>query len=283
MSLVIHHFFHAPTSTFTYVVFDSQTLKTMIIDPVLDFDIASGQLSTKSAEEILAFIDSHHLDVDWVLETHAHADHLTAAQYFKRQCGAKIAMGKNITEVQQHFATSLELDIPTDGSQYCHLFKDGETFPLGQFTVTVLATPGHTSDSVCYVVDGNVFVGDTVFMPDSGTARCDFPGGDASELYHSISRIFDLGDEITLYMCHDYQPQGRELYWKTTVGEQKKYNVHLKNHTSQHDFVKIRTQRDATLAVPKLLYPAIQININAGAIASHQKQSFIKIPLTLPT
>lgn len=281
MSVQIHHFFHQPSSTFTYVVYDSVTLKAMIIDPVLDFDLASGTLSTNTAETILAFIDSHHLDVEWILETHAHADHLTSAQYFKRQLGAKLAMGQNITQVQQHFANTLELNIKTDGSQYDHLFHDGETFKLGQLQVQVMSTPGHTSDSVCYIVQGNAFVGDTLFMPDSGTARCDFPGGDANQLYHSICQIFELGDETNLYMCHDYQPNGRELYWKTTVSEQKKYNIHLKNHTTAHDFVQIRRTRDAGLAVPKLLYPSIQVNINAGLIPLKDSQnSFIKIPLT---
>ncbi|WP_231665240.1 MULTISPECIES: MBL fold metallo-hydrolase [unclassified Pseudoalteromonas] len=211
----------------------------MIIDLVLDFDIYSGSLSYITANLMLDYIDSHHLNIDWVIETHTHADHVTFSQFFKNKLG----------------------DIP----------------------VRILATPGHTPDSICILVDGNVFVGDTLFMPDGGTARCDSPDGNASQLYHSIQRIFELGDDLQLWMCHDYQPHGRELVYKTTVSEQKKYNVHLKHNTSQHDYVSLREQRDNTLSAPILLLSAIQINVNAGILPvdENNKLSFIKIPLTI--
>lgn len=281
MSTHIESFFHGPSSTVCYVVFDSKSLKAMVIDAPLDFDMVNGNVSYHFADELIHYIDSHHLDVDWILETHAHADHLTAAQYLKQKLGAKVATGKYITQVQQHFKQALNIDIASDGSQFCHLFEDNEVFYLGEEPVTVLFTPGHTPDSVTYLIGNNAFVGDTLFMPDSGTARCDFPGGDASQLYHSIQRIFDLGDNTHLYMCHDYQPNGRELSFVTTVEAQKHYNVHLKNNVTQHDYVAIREQRDKTLAAPKLIMPSIQVNINAGHFPTPESNGavYLKQPI----
>ncbi|AIY65237.1 MBL fold metallo-hydrolase [Pseudoalteromonas piratica] len=282
MNVTIESFFHKQSSTICYVVFDNRSLKAMVIDAALDFDITSGEVGYQFADSLVHYIDSHHLDVDWILETHAHADHLSAAQYLKQKLGAKVATGKYITQVQQHFTGVFNLTLPTDGSQFCHLFEDGEVFYLGDEVVTVMFTPGHTPDSVTYIVDNNAFVGDTLFMPDSGTARCDFPGGDASQLYHSIQRIFELGNDTHLYMCHDYQPNGRELSVVTSVEAQKQYNVHLKNGVSQHDYVALRTERDAGLAVPKLIHPSIQVNINAGHLPNQESNgiSYLKIPLS---
>ena len=283
MSITIKSFYHMPSSTISYVVFDNASLKAMVIDPALDFDISSGSLRYDFANTLLHYIDSHHLDVDWILETHAHADHLTAAYYLNQKLGAKIATSKHITQVQTHFKSVFNLNIKCDGSQFCHLFEDNEVFYLGDQAVTVLFTPGHTPDSVTYVINNSAFVGDTLFMPDSGTARCDFPGGDASQLYHSIQRIFDLGDNTQLYMCHDYRPNGRELSVISSVEAQKHYNVHLKNNISQHDYVETRQKRDATLSVPKLIHPAIQVNINAGRFpeAESNGEHYLKIPLTI--
>ena len=282
MNVTIESFFHKQSSTISYVVFDNRSLKAMVIDAAVDFDIASGNVGYQFADSIIHYIDSHHLDVDWILETHAHADHLSAAQYLKQKLGAKVATGKHITQVQQHFNKVFNFDTPTDGSQFCHLFDDGEVFYLGEEAVTVMFTPGHTPDSVTYIVDGSAFVGDTLFMPDSGTARCDFPGGDASQLYHSIQRIFELGNDTHLYMCHDYQPNGREVSVVTSVEAQKQYNVHLKHGVTQHDYVKTRESRDADLAVPKLIHPSIQVNINAGHFpeAEANGTTYLKIPLT---
>lgn len=282
MNVTIESFFHKQSSTISYVVFDNRSLKAMVIDAALDFDVSSGDIGYQFADSLIHYIDSHHLDVDWILETHAHADHLSAAQYLKQKLGAKVATGKYITQVQQHFTEVFNLTTATDGSQFCHLFEDGEVFYLGKEAVTVMFTPGHTPDSVTYIVDRNAFVGDTLFMPDSGTARCDFPGGDASQLYHSIQRIFELGNDTLLYMCHDYQPNGRELSVVTSVEAQKQYNVHLKNGVSQHDYVNTRETRDAGLAVPKLIHPSIQVNINAGHLPEAEANgiSYLKIPLS---
>lgn len=282
MSISIESFFHQSSSTISYVVHDSVSLKAMVIDPALDFDLASGHVGYAFADTLIHYIDSHHLDVDWILETHAHADHLTAAHYLKQKLGAKVATGKLITQVQAHFNDVFNLGIACDGSQFCHLFSDNDVFYLGEHAVSVIFTPGHTPDSVTYVVNNHAFVGDTLFMPDSGTARCDFPGGDASQLFHSIQRIFELGDDTHLYMCHDYQPNGRELSFISNVEAQKHYNVHLKHGITQHDYVKTREARDATLAVPKLINPSIQVNINAGVFPPAQSNGkcYLQIPLT---
>ncbi|SFC84742.1 MBL fold metallo-hydrolase [Pseudoalteromonas denitrificans] len=283
MSVKIKAFYNEGTSTLSYIVFDSKSLKGMIIDPVLDFDIYSGCLCYYSANLILDYIDSHHLDIDWIVETHTHADHITAAQFFKSKLGAKVAISETVKQVQQTFNAKMDLNIHVDGSQFDHLFVDNEVFSLGDIPVRVIATPGHTPDSVCYLIDGNAFVGDTLFMPDSGTARCDFPNGDASQLFHSIQRLFEMGDDLILWMCHDYQPHNRELVYKTTVLEQKKYNIHLKHNTNQHDYVLMRQLKDAALETPKLLLPAIQINCNAGVLPLDKNNhlGFIKIPLKL--
>ncbi len=283
MTAHIESFYHANSSTISYVVYDSQSLKGMVIDPAIDFDLSSGSIAYHSCDEMISFIDSHHLDIDWIVETHAHADHITGAAYLKSKLGAKIGVSQHITQVQRHFVELFDLNIPCDGSQFDHLFKDNEVIQLGQLSVTVIETPGHTPDSVCYLVENAAFIGDTLFMPDSGTARCDFPGGSASQLFHSIQRIFELDDQTHLYMCHDYQPNGRELSYVTTIEAQKQYNIHVKAPVTQHEYVATRETRDEKLAVPKLLYPAIQMNINAGNLpASHNNgQRYLKIPLSV--
>ena len=268
----------------TYVVSDPATKTAAIIDPVYDFDLPSGQVSVSSSNEVIDYVNEQSLDVQWILETHAHADHLSSAQYLKQHLGGTVAIGKGITGVQKTFKQVLNLPtFTTDGSQFDQLLVGGDRLPLGDLAIKVLATPGHTDDSVTYVIGKNAFIGDTLFMPDSGTARCDFPGGDAALLFDSIGKIFALGDEVDLWICHDYQPGGRALKFKTTVAKQKADNIHLANDVDKTKFVSTREERDATLAVPKLLYPAVQVNICAGHLPEPEvnDQAFVKIPLSL--
>lgn len=285
MSILVESFFHQQSATFTYLVSCNTTKATMLIDSAADFDGASGTLNFQTADEIIHHIHENNLVLKWILESHAHADHITAASYIKQQLGSthpcKLATSSKITVVQQHFSRLYAIDMLCDGSPFERLFNDNDCFQLGLNTVTVLATPGHTPDSVCYLVNGNVFVGDTFFMPDSGTARCDFPGGSAKELYHSLQRILALPDETVLWMCHDYQPNGRELANKTTVAQQRKSNIHLQN--TEQDYIHTRQARDATLNTPTLLHPAIQMNIRAGQLpqAHQNEQCYLTIPLTV--
>lgn len=276
-------FFHKPSSTFSYVVSDAATRQAAVIDAVLDFDSASGRTGTVSAGAIIAHMHSHKLTLDWVLETHAHADHLSAAQYIKNELGGRISIGAGIRQVQKTFKAFYNLgdECKPDGSQFDHLFKDGETFKIGNLEARVIATPGHTSDSVAYAIGDAVFVGDTLFMPDSGTARCDFPGGDAGALYDSIQRIMLLPPETRLFMCHDYAPGGREYQHETRVAEQKRANIHVHDGVSREGFIQLRTARDQTLNVPALLLPAIQVNICAGRLPIPETNgvSYIKIPV----
>ena len=283
MSAAIAPFFHKPTSTFSYVIVDPGTRRAGIIDPVLDYESASGRTSTASADGIIAHIRDKKLSLDWILETHAHADHVSAAQHIKKVLGGKIAIGEGIREVQASFTRlfNIATQIPSDGSQFDHLFKDGETFRIGKLEVRVLATPGHTSDSLTYVIGDAAFVGDTLFMPDSGSARCDFPGGDAGRLYDSIRRILALPDSTRLFMCHDYAPGGREYQYQTTVAEQKNTNIHVHDGVSREQFITLRTTRDKTLNVPALLLPAVQINIHAGQLPEPETNgiAYLKIPI----
>lgn len=276
--------FHDPaTSTFTHVVYDRDGGHAAVIDPVLDYDPASAHTSTASADRVLAFVREHRLSLDWVLETHAHADHLTAAAHIKRETGAKVAIGRGITQVQARFKVmfGLEPDFPTDGRQFDRLLVEGDVFDIGRLQVRVIATPGHTDDSLTYLIGDAAFVGDTVFAPDTGTARADFPGGDAHKLYRSIRSLFDLPDGTRVFLCHDYPPAGREARAETTLAEQKQDNIHAGGQVDEQTFVKTRTARDATLAAPRLILPALQVNIRAGELppADPGGIRYLRLPL----
>ena len=284
MHTEIQGFFDAVTSTVSYVVYEADGGECAIIDPVLDYDAAAGRISTTGADTIAAFVQAHDLKVQWLLETHAHADHLSASAYLKRALGGRIGIGAPITQVQSVFRDiyNLEPAFKLDGSQFDHLFQPDEEFRIGRLHVRALHVPGHTPADMAYQVEhSNLFVGDTLFMPDVGTARCDFPGGDAQQLYQSIRRLLALAPETRLFMCHDYPPAGREATWSTTVGEQRASNIHVNDSVDLAGFVDMRTARDATLGVPALLIPAIQINIRAGNLppADDSGLCSLKIPL----
>jgi len=284
MNPVVQAFFDEPTNTVSYVVSDPDGNHCAIIDSVLDFDQKSGRTHTGSADEIIAYVKEHKLQVDWLIETHAHADHLSAAPYIKKALGGKTAIGKHIQEVQKVFGElfNLERGFHPDGSQFDHLFTDGEEFSIGEMPVIAIHTPGHTPACMTYVAGNAAFVGDTLFMPDYGTARADFPGGDAKQLYESIQRIFALPDETRLFMCHDYKAPGRsEFRWETTVAEEKANNVHVGGGIPIEEFVSMREQRDKSLSVPTLLLPSIQVNIRAGELppAEDNGVSYMKIPI----
>ena len=276
-------FFDTGTWTVTYVVWDRATRRAAIVDPVLDYDFKSGHTGTGSADRVLAYVEAERLQVDWILETHAHADHLSGARYLQGKVGGKVAIGENIREVQATFKKiyNLERSFLPDGSQFDHLFKDGETFMIGEVEATALLVPGHTPADMAYRVDDAVFVGDTLFMPDVGTARADFPGGDAHTLYRSIRRLLALPPETTMYVCHDYPPKGREAAWQTTVAAQRAGNVHVRDGISEDAFVAMRKARDATLEVPTLILPSIQVNVRAGQMppAESDGVSYLKIPI----
>ncbi len=262
---VIEAFFDQPTFTISYLVADPETGEAAVIDPVLDYDHKAGTVDTRSCEKILARAEEQGYTITWALETHAHADHLSGAPFFKARVGARIGIGENITKVQTIFRPVFNAtDLKTDGSDFDHLFTDGETFRIGKLNGEIIHTPGHTPADISYKIDDAVFVGDTIFMPDYGTARADFPGGDAHQLYASIQKLLTLPDETRLFMCHDYKAPGRDEYaWETTVAEEKQ-NVHLKDGVTEDAFVDMRETRDATLAAPVLLLPSIQVNIRAG-------------------
>lgn len=283
MSAQITAFFHKASSTYSYVVADGATRRAAVIDPVLDYDAASGRTATRSAQAIVDHVRGAGLTLDWVLETHAHADHLSAAQFIKQELGGTLAIGEGIRTVQATFAAIYGLGegFSADGRQFDRLLKDGERFPIGELEVEVMAVPGHTSDSLAYRLGDAVFTGDTLFMPDSGTARCDFPGGDAGALYDSIQRILALPEATRLYMCHDYGTGGREHMNETTVGEERRTNIHMKDGASRDAYVKLRRERDATLPVPALLLPAIQVNIRAGRMPEPSADGtvYLRIPL----
>ena len=275
-------FFDEATNSVSYLIADPATRAAAIIDPVLDFDPAGGKVSSRSADRILAAAIEQRYRLEWVLETHVHADHLSAAALIRERTGAKVGIGRGIADVQAVFGPMLGASDLSD-ADFDRRFADGETLPLGELTIEIIATPGHTPACVSYKVGDAVFVGDTLFMPDFGTARTDFPGGDASQLYRSISRILSLPRETRLFMCHDYKAPGREEFaWETTVGEQFERNVHIGAGKPEDAFVEMRRARDATLNVPKLLYPAIQVNIRGGRLppAEADGSRFLKIPLT---
>ena len=276
-------FFDEPTFTFSYVVVDPATQKAAIVDSVLNYDPHSGRTSKDSANAIIAYVRENGLEVQWILETHVHADHLSAAPYLKEQLGGALAIGSNIRTVQDVFGKVFNAgsEFARDGSQFDHLFEDGEQFALGSIQAKALHTPGHTPACMTYLIGDAGFVGDTIFMPDYGTARCDFPGGDARTLYRSIQRLFALPDETRLFMCHDYKAPGRdEFAYLTTVGEEKAKNIHVGEGRSEDAFVKMRTERDATLDMPKLILPSVQVNMRAGALPPKESNgvSYLKIP-----
>lgn len=279
----VEAFYDSATSTFTYLVYDRPGGRAAIIDPVLDYDPASARTSTASADRVLASARDNALTIDWILETHAHADHLTAAAHIKRETGASVAIGHGITAVQARFKGLFGLgdDFRADGSQFDRLFSDGETFRIGALDVRVIATPGHTDDSLTYLVGDAAFVGDTVFAPETGTARADFPGGDARKLYRSIRRLLELPERTRLYLCHDYPPEGRDAHAQTTVEDQRSRNVHVRNGVDEAAFVKMRVERDATLPAPKLILPALQVNIRAGELPPPEANGirYFRLPL----
>lgn len=279
-------FFDKATWTMTYVVTNSENNEALIIDPVWDYDPAASKLSTESAEEVIAFIREKKLKVVGILETHAHADHVSGAQVLKEYFpDAKIAIGKSITKVQDVFKNIYHLDdsFKTDGSQFDVLLEEGVLAQFGSYKVKTLSTPGHTPACSSYLIDDAVFTGDVIFMPDYGTGRCDFPAGSAEDLYHSVSqKLYQLPDETRVFVGHDYQPDGRELQFESTIGEQKKNNIHITAETSKEKFIQFRQARDKTLAAPRLLLPSIQVNINGGSLppAESNKKHYLKIPIT---
>ena len=279
----VHGIFDPVTWTVTYVVFEKPGSACAIIDSVLDYDPKSGRTSHQSADKVIEFVKNNHLKVEWILETHAHADHLSAASYLKAELGGKTAIGDHITQVQKVFQGifNMEPSFQLDGSQFDHLFKDGETITLGDLIGHSLFVPGHTPACVAYQFGDAVFVGDTMFMPDVGTARCDFPGGDAKTLYASVKKILSLAPATRLFMCHDYPPSDRPVAFESTVAEQKAKNIHVHDGISEAAFVDMRTQRDATLEMPVLILPAVQINIRAGELPPKEDNgiAYAKIPL----
>jgi glyoxylase-like metal-dependent hydrolase (beta-lactamase superfamily II) len=276
-------FFDPRTWTVSYVVWDHATERAAVIDPVLDFDFKSGHTSTASADRLLAYVRDKGLQVDWILETHAHADHLSGARYVQARVGGLIAIGENIRAVQATFKKlfNLERSFLPDGSQFDHLFKDGEVFRIGEVKATAMRVPGHTPADMAYLVDGSVFVGDTLFMPDVGSARADFPGGNARQLYASMRRLLALPSDTTMYVCHDYPPSSREPAWQTTVAAQRAHNIHVRDGVSEDEFVAMRTARDSTLEVPTLILASIQVNVRGGQLppADDNGVAYLRIPL----
>ena len=277
-------FFDEATNTVSYVVHDPATLEAAIIDSVLDYEAASGRTSFGSADRIVEYVTSHKLKVKWQIETHAHADHISAAPYLQEKLGGKLGIGKEIIRVQDVFGKLFNAgtDFERDGSQFDHLFVDGETFKLGAIEAIVLHVPGHTPADMAFIIGDAAFVGDTMFMPDFGTARADFPGGDARQLFQSIRRLLSLPDDTRLFLCHDYKAPGRDDYaWETTVKQQREGNVHVKDGVTEGEFVAMRTSRDATLAMPTLIMPSVQVNIRGGRLPEPEDNgvSYIKIPV----
>ena len=280
----ITSFFDEATNTISYIVRDPNGSACAVIDSVLDFDFASGRTDTRSADKLINFVKENKLDVQWLLESHVHADHLSAAPYIQMEVGGKIGIGSHITDVQETFGKIFNegTEFQRDGSQFDKLFVEGDTFHIGQLRGDVLHTPGHTPACMTYVIGDAAFVGDTLFMPDFGTARCDFPGGSSENLFASIQKILTLPDATRIFVGHDYKAPGREHYaWETTVGEQKKKNIHIKSGKSKEDFVKLRDERDAKLAMPKLIVPSLQVNMRAGNMPEPDEQGdvFLKVPI----
>lgn len=279
----VTQFFEKDSSTFSYVVKDPASNACAVIDSALDFDYASGTVSYECADEIIAFIRSNGLSLQWLIETHVHADHLSAAPYIQDQLGGKLGIGEHISTVQNTFGKVFNegSEFQRDGSQFDHLFVDGEHYQVGEMSCFAMHTPGHTPACMTHVLGDAAFVGDTLFMPDAGTARCDFPGGSASVLYQSVQRILDLPENTRVFMCHDYAPNGRELQFETTVGEEKLSNIHVGEGIQQEDFVKMREARDATLDMPRLILPSLQVNMKAGHLPEPESNgtAYLKIPI----
>lgn len=282
---VVHFHYHKETGTWSYVVADPVTRAAVIIDPVLDYDAKSGRTNTGSADLLIGKVLENTYQLAWILETHAHADHLSAAPHIKKILGGRIAIGRGIAQVQKTFKPifNLDADFATDGSQFDHLFDSDEKFSLGELDARVIATPGHTNDSVSYLIGDAIFVGDSLFMPDGGSARCDFPGGSAAVLYQSIQRLFSLPDPTRMFVCHDYSPGGREPRCETTVGEQKRENIHVASTVTEQEFIAMRQARDATLGMPALIIPAVQVNIAAGKFPKAESNDvvYLKTPINL--
>jgi len=283
MNPAITAFHHESTGSWTYVVMDPPTRSAAVIDPVLDFDWRSGRTDTASADRVVEHCRTTGASVLWILETHAHADHLSAAQHLKQQLGGDIAIGQGVRHVQRTFKAIFGLgpDFQPDGTQFDRLLDDDVTLPLGNASIHVIPTPGHTNDSVSYLVGNAVFIGDTLFMPDSGSARCDFPGGDAAELYRSVQRLFLLPAGTRVFVCHDYSPGGRAPLCETTIDEQRRVNTHIRDGVDEAAFVKLRTDRDATLDVPNLIIPSVQVNIRAGRLPPPEIDgvSYLRVPV----
>lgn len=276
-------FFDADSNTFSYIVKDPNSASCAIVDSVLDFDYASGSTDYAGADAIIEYVRENHLMVEWLLETHVHADHLSAAPYLQQHLGGLLAIGEQITTVQNTFGKIFNAgtEFARDGSQFDRLFKDGDRFDIGELSATVLHTPGHTPACLTYVIGDAAFVGDTLFMPDAGTARADFPGGDAGVLFDSVQKILALADETRIFMCHDYQPGGRNLEFETTVAEQKEKNVHVNVGIARNDFIAMRESRDKTLGMPRLILPSLQVNMRAGHFpeAESNGQVYLKVPI----
>ena len=276
-------FFDSASNTVSYIVKDPDSSACAIYDTVLDFDYAAGRMSFESADEIVNHVQQHNLDVEWLIETHVHADHLSAAPYLQQKLGGKVGIGEGIRDVQDVFGKVFNegTEFERDGSQFDHLFTDNDSYMIGGMKAFTLHTPGHTPACMTHVVGNAAFVGDTLFMPDGGTARADFPGGDARVLYQSVQRLLSLPDEMRLFICHDYGPNGRDIRWETTVGDEKRHNIHLGEDMSEDAFVKLREERDRTLAMPKLIIPALQVNMRAGQFpeADEDGNQYLKVPV----
>ncbi|MFK7858501.1 MAG: MBL fold metallo-hydrolase [Granulosicoccus sp.] len=278
----VEAFFDKATNTISYVVQDPASAACVVVDSVMDFDFSSGRTSYVHADRIIDFVKQRELRVEWLIETHVHADHLSAAPYIQEQLGGKIGIGHNITVVQDTFGKIFNegTQFERDGSQFDGLFHDGDTYQVGELSVQVIATPGHTPACMTHVMGNAAFVGDTLFMPDSGSARADFPGGDAGVLYDSIQRILSLPDDMTLYMCHDYGANGRDIEWQTTVGKEKQHNIHVGAGKSRDEFIRFRNERDSQLAVPRLIIPSLQVNMRAGVVPRDENgNAAIRFPL----
>ena len=281
-----HHikgFFDDQTSTISYVVHDNIEKKCAVIDSVLDFDYSSGEIDYVNADKIISYVDQNKLNVEWLIETHVHADHLSASPYIQKKLGGKIGISEKISDIQNIFGKTFNAgtEFQRDGSQFDKLFKDNDEYKIGNINCKVINTPGHTPACTAHVIGNSIFVGDTLFMPDLGSARADFPGGDARQLYRSIQKILSYPDETRIFVCHDYPPSSREVKWSTTVGEQKENNVHVKTSILEDEFVKIREARDKTLNMPKLIIPSIQVNMRAGNLPPPEDNGsvYIKVPI----
>ena len=276
-------FFDPATHTISYVVKDPASNACAVVDSVMDIDYAAGRITYDHADEIIAYIEANKLDLEWLIETHVHADHLSGAPYIQQKLGGKLGIGDKITIVQETFGKVFNegTEFQRDGSQFDQLFQDGDTYRVGNMTAFAMATPGHTPACMVHVMGNAAFVGDTLFMPDGGSARADFPGGDAATLYDSIQKVLALPDDLRLFMCHDYGPNGRDIQWETTVGDEKTHNIHVGGGKSRDEFIKFRTERDAQLDMPKLIIPSLQVNMRAGKLppAEENGKTFLKVPV----